>query len=415
MKMKHGLKISVALGLCFLVIGILGNAWSLGISTPILKIFVSGLDLLFLGTGILLLTYQEKIIKEVLLLFGTLLCCFIIAESYYRIFDPFPYVGWWEINYNEYGNLLKYDRILGWSGIPNETAEFITENSKTLLQHNEFGFRDVSHRGDQKKPAIVFLGDSFAWGYELNWDEMFVNMLRKKLPNYEIFNLSLRGYGTDQELIAFKRWQYQGPVKFVIVMFNVTDFVDNSRFIRYGRFKPKFEVRDGTLFLTHVPVIEIKRWQTEKDLARPQPSLQDRLKGLIRQSHFINEICFRVSHLKQFKKQKPNWDFSQIEKKEDNLTSQILQGLNQDVTSRGAQLVVMAIPAKEQFLAKGEYVPYQSRVEKICRALNVTYVDLAPVLKRSVSRPYFRYGAHWNKHGNVIIANTIYDYLKKRL
>ena len=130
--------------------------------------------------------------------------------------------------------------MLGWSGVPSGIAPFVTPNSKTLLKNNRFGFRDIEHTEDSGKEAIVFLGDSFTGGYEVNFNEMFVNILRPKLPHYEIFNLSHRGHGTDQQLLTFKHWRYDGPIKLVVLMFSENDFRDN-----YAAFT------DGQINATH--------------------------------------------------------------------------------------------------------------------------------------------------------------------
>ena len=113
--------------------------------------------------------------------------------------DPFPYIGPEEVSRTEHGNLSEYDPVLGWRGVPAGVAEFTTQNISIKLEHNKKGYRDIDHSEDSDKPAIVLLGDSFTWGYEIEFENMFANLLREMLPKYEIFNLSHRGYGTDQE------------------------------------------------------------------------------------------------------------------------------------------------------------------------------------------------------------------------
>ena len=128
------------------------------------------------------------------LLFGTLLFCFITIEVGYRVLDPFPFISEDEFNVIEHGNLSKYDPTLGWTGVPGGNAEFVTRNNKVWLANNGQGFRDIEHKdSSDKKPAIAFLGDSFTWGFEVEFADMFVNRLRDRLPRYEIFNLSHRG------------------------------------------------------------------------------------------------------------------------------------------------------------------------------------------------------------------------------
>ena len=82
----------------------------------------------------------------------------------YRVLDPFPFFSRNDTNHAEYGNLTTYDQTLGWKGVSGK-AEFITENNRVWLTHNGDGYRDIDHKDSRdKKPAIVFLGDSFHMG-----------------------------------------------------------------------------------------------------------------------------------------------------------------------------------------------------------------------------------------------------------
>src|SRR5262252_3294345 len=112
-----------------------------------------------------------------------------------------------------------------------------------MVGDNGHGFRDIEHKdsGD-KKPAIVFLGDSFTWGFEVESAQMFVNRLRDRLPGYEIFNLAHRGYGTDQEFLTFKQWSDNPPLKFVFLMFCENDVDDNNSSVRYDKPKPQYQL-----------------------------------------------------------------------------------------------------------------------------------------------------------------------------
>jgi len=101
----------------------------------------------------------RPILKNIALLLGSLVFSFVVIESGYRVFDPFPFFSPDEINRTEHGNLSDYDWILGWKGVPGET-EFTTENKRIRLAHNAAGFRDIEHQDSEHKPALVFLGIS---------------------------------------------------------------------------------------------------------------------------------------------------------------------------------------------------------------------------------------------------------------
>ncbi len=134
-------------------------------------------------------------------------------------------------------------------------AEFVTRNNRVWLAHNQLGFRDIEHdESSSEKPAIAFLGDSFTWGYEVEFEEMFVNRLRGRFPGYDVYNLAHRGYGTDQAYLAFKNWETERPVALVVLMFSENDVGDNSTDFNYAKPKPKFVVEQDELILTGVPV-----------------------------------------------------------------------------------------------------------------------------------------------------------------
>ena len=88
----------------------------------------------------------------------------------------------------------RYDPELGWFPIANSKKGFT--GSRTIhIEHNSRGFRDVEHVVGAK-PRIIFLGDSFVWGYDVEQSEdCFSGVLpgqrrRGQLTQYALRNLS---------------------------------------------------------------------------------------------------------------------------------------------------------------------------------------------------------------------------------
>src|SRR6266540_4873193 len=97
----------------------------------------------------------------------------------------------------------RYDPELGWFPISNSKKIFT--GSRTIhVEHNSRGFRETNHVLDTK-PRIIFLGDSFVWGYDVEQNERFTDKLRDKLAGWSVYNLGVSGYGTDQEYLLLKR------------------------------------------------------------------------------------------------------------------------------------------------------------------------------------------------------------------
>lgn len=344
------------------------------------------------------------------LVLGSLLVCFIIIETGYRLLDPFPYYSEEEINATEHGNLSQYDDILGWKGVPGGRGVLVTMSNKVRLQHNKQGFRDIEHdKSSELRPAIVFLGDSFTWGHEVEFKDTFVSILRDRLPDYSLFNLAHRGYGTDQSLLTFKQWSYNGPIQLVILMFSENDVNDNNADFRWEKPKPMFQIVENQLVLTGVPVPKLEQWASPSPSVPPPPKWKKWMKRLLYWSHFFQDIAFRIKLT--LRPSKDGLEQDTTEKTDLILTSRILQELKKDVERRSATLIVSFIPSKAEIEDLVDSPPYQLEIAAVCQNLDLKYFDLAPYLKKAWFRTYFRRNMHLNARGNRIVADALYEYL----
>lgn len=347
-------------------------------------------------------------LKKLSLLFAG--CCvgFLLIEVAYRLVDPFPYYPPWQINVTEHGNLSQYDAELGWKGVPNARELFVTHNAKVWLEHNALGFRDIAPEDrSSDKPALVFLGDSFTWGFEVEFENMFVNLIRRELPGYEVFNLAHRGYGTDQALLTFRRWHDARPLDRVVLMFSENDPEENNSDFEYSKPKPKFEVVGDELVLTGVPVPRTEAWQAPRADGEERKTFVEYAAYFAYRSHFLHDLSHRIKGL--FKKDVvPFGDAEDLE-----LTRRILRELRDEVAGRGGRLAVVAIPSKLEFMSIDGYVPYQHRLRPLCAELDVDYLDLGPALETSWLSTYYRAGMHWNRRGHAVAASAILEFLNR--
>lgn len=363
---------------------------------------------------------RSILLPNVTLLLGSLVLSFLIIEAYYRVFDPFPYFSPDEFNFigepgvtaNQFPNLSEYDETLGWKGISGAKEEYVDDNNRVLLMHNGQGFRDVEHDDlAMQKEAIVFLGDSFTWGFEVEFGEMFVNRLRGKLPTYTIVNLSHRGYGTDQELLTFKRWCCKVLIRKVILMFCENDVNDNKSTWRYGKTKPAYQIVEGRLVLTNVPVPKVDTGEGFRGAGPVLASRWQTFKRVLMHSHFLHDIAWRsYLILHPEKQQLPGVNRGPHESGL-LLTSLILRELKDEVEKAGATLLVVFIPSKKEIEQLAKSPPYQIEIADICEKLGIEYLDLAPKFKKSWRRTYYRIDMHWNAHGHEIAADVLHDYL----
>lgn len=333
---------------------------------------------------------------------------FLLIEATYRLVDPFPYYPPWQTNLTEHGNLSQYDPELGWKGVPNARELFVSHNAKVWLEHNGLGFRDIAaEERSPDKPAVVFLGDSFTWGFEVEFEDMFVNLIRRELAGFEVFNLAHRGYGTDQALLTFRRWHDARPLERVVLMFSENDPEENNSDYEYSKPKPKFEVVDDELVLSGVPVPHSEDWRSSRADREERKNFKEYAAYLAYRSHFLHDLSHRVKGL--FEEDV----VASVDDEDLELTRRILRALRDEVAARGGRLAVVAIPSKLEFMSIDGYLPYQHRLRTLCAELEIEYLDLGPALDRPWLGTYYRAGMHWNRRGHAVAAAAILEFLRR--
>lgn len=353
---------------------------------------------------------MKRVLKRLLLACVALLVAFTAVEILCRALDPFPYVPDWERSDTLHGGPWAYDEEVGWKGVPSDEWHLATESGRFTVRHNAQGFRDVEETGrDPGKGAIVFLGDSFTWGYQVEADEMFVERLRPRFRDFEIRNLAHCGYGTDQELLTFERWSAPGNARLVVLVVCENDFADNASAVRYEKNKPRFVVEDGRLVLANVPVP-----RAEPPSPRPAPrrpaGLKQSVKDVLLRLHALHAVYSAL----EARGQDPGALAArsvEANRGDPKVTALLVARLNEAAAARGARLAVVAIPSKLEFQRGVPYEPYQRDLERICAELKVAYLDLAPAMKGSLLRTYLRMDMHWTAHGHAVAADAIEEFL----
>ncbi len=187
----------------------------------------------------------------------------VVIELGLRIFD-LPYQTSWEPN--EYRR-AQFDPEIGWTYIPNKSIRhrFVDGQPEIAVYTDNNGSRVYAqgvHR-DKSIPTALFIGCSFTFGFGVPYEETFVGRLETNPEfNYQVVNLGVEAYGTDQALLLLKRSFGQYNTKAVVYTF-VADHVnrnhnyDRRLIFRGARFvgtKPLFSLdRSGNLKLKKRP------------------------------------------------------------------------------------------------------------------------------------------------------------------
>jgi len=272
---------------------------------------------------------------------------------------------------NERSLTYGYDAELGWAPIPHSSS--VVTNARTIhVQHNSLGFRDIEFERDAR-PRILFLGDSFVWGVDAEADERFTDLLRTRMPGFNIVNAGVSGYGTDQEYLLLQRiWPKIQPAVVVLMFCADNDRLDNVANIRYdGYQKPYFATTaDGTLELRGQPV------PTSRQL-------------YIKQNWLVRHLWLaRVAAFAYVEIAHPGIDVP-------DPTEKIVRRMREFVEAHGAKLIV----------------GLQSRDDKLISLLNAERI---PFVSLDGAESYAsQYGSHWTPAGQKLVAERLFGLLSE--
>jgi hypothetical protein len=137
----------------------------------------------------------------------------------------------------------EYDAELGWRNRAGVHVRIAGAGSTYEVRLNSRG-----HRGPERAPAkppgvkrVVLLGDSTSWGWGVDDQDMFSRRVEAALPQVEVINLAVPGYGTDQELWALERDGLAFAPDLVLLGFVWNDVVGNKFPVMHGMQKPLFQ------------------------------------------------------------------------------------------------------------------------------------------------------------------------------
>jgi hypothetical protein len=268
----------------------------------------------------------------------------------------------------------RYDSELGWFPVENGVTEF---NASRLIhvRNNGDGFRDRPH-GPKTKKRLAVVGDSSVWGYDVEANERFTEKLQSRLPDWEVLNLGVSGYGTDQELLILRKWFDRYQPDLVLLVFSDNDMVeDRLNIIHGGYYKPYFESVGQTLVLRGIPVPKCLRYYRLEHPLLFKSALAQALLGRYLAWRVPEHFCVQ------------------------NLAWPLLESMKHYVESKGAKFVV------------GFVSDYRGGKKfSVCEQLKVDYLlmlDPADAAKYS----YPAHGNHWTPDGHDLVCERLCKFL----
>lgn len=260
----------------------------------------------------------------------------------------------------------------------------LNTNSRGLRGRSEYSYSRVPG-----KHRILVLGDSFSFGEEVGDRETFSSYLERLLPNTEVINLGVHGYGHDQMLLYLREEGLKYKPDIILLGFLYYDLERNLLSFRdYA--KPKFRLTRHGLKLENHPV--------------PKPS--DILKKEFFRSKALDLWTIFFNRWA--------WENGVNGRKMRRLGAAILDEIAEESRRIGAVPVYVYFPneidfnnffddktPREKFLL--EYCKSRDSVK--CTSVRPAFLDQ---WKKSKSVDYY---GHWDHEGHLLAAYTIRDFL----
>jgi lysophospholipase L1-like esterase len=371
----------------------------------------------------------------VLLVLGSVALSLILGETALRL------GGYDEKGKVHLNSFTEYDPTLGWRTRRNPSTEFVTSEYKTTLQYGPTGLRGpVQGTPGYAKSAnvsrIVVLGDSFVDGFTVPLQDRVTEVMTGLLPNYEVINLGVSGYSTDQELLMLEQegWKYQPDL--VVLFFYFNDiWMNGDRILSGATEKPFFNIdENGDLVLKNVPV------------PRPVPALEERSKlyALVRTAIKSRPWLYtRASSALGHRTPPPltspmpagaggTADQFKVYKKTETpelkirwtITQALLRRMNQESQQRGSRFVVFYVPTRIELSSiewdsdhiPPEFDPRQvsMKIARICGEEQIPFIDPSSRFREATMQGplYYKHDVHWNSAGHHLAAKILAEYVR---
>jgi len=292
----------------------------------------------------------------------------------------------------ERAKFWRYDPLLGWANQPNSSGQFNHVDFSVSVTHNADGLRDRDYPLERtEKKRMLLIGDSFTWGFGVEADETFGELLEAAHPDWEIINAGVSGYSTDQQYLYLRErgMRYKPDVVVALVFYD--GLAGNVQDQAYLWNKPSFSIANGRLEMQQSVVPQVS-WQTR--------FLREAMHG-----SYLGKMAFQVwrsygpGHEMQYSVDGTN----QFGVTEDAkfMTIMLLAEMSQLCNQHGAQLVVLGQKIETVLL---------ERIQREGKRKGFTIYPVDPFFNGDSAPYYFPHDAHWNARGHRKVAATIDAY-----
>ncbi|PWB73270.1 MAG: hypothetical protein C3F15_10035 [Holophagae bacterium] len=261
------------------------------------------------------------------------------------------------------------------------------------LNSNSAGMRGV--REFSTEPAdgmtrIVLLGDSFAFGEEVADSETFAHRLQELLPQVEVLNLGVHGYGHDQMLVYLREEGLRYHPDIVLLGFVQDDMQRNMLSFRdYA--KPRFELADGALELRSSPV----------------PAPDEVVAGERYRSRFLDLV--------DMVGQAALWRSGVNQRRMEAVTAALLDEIAEASAAGGAATAFFYLPHSEELTNPDLTLDAERFFTDYCDERDALCLNLRPTFRQRMAHGFaVKTPGHWQESGHQLVAEALAVFLAEK-
>jgi len=278
---------------------------------------------------------------------------------------------------------------------------YIGRSYKVFTDSNGARIAEKNINDEKKTNEILLIGDSFSFGYGVNYEDTFAYILQLNL-DVNINNLSVSGYGTVQSLKMLKK------------------NLKNEKIIIYGfiedhlrRNVVKCGFIDG-IYCIHVPYASLSKEGNIKIVEKVETNNfdinQTYNQRLVERDYFhIKDLYYGIKYMKDsfYKRAGFYKDRYEINEKIIILKS-LLQEMLDIANEKGAKLIFVNLDLHS---SKEVY----NNISKSELKEDIYFLDAAPkvINKNDLSKLFIKHDGHPNANGHNYFADELTRFLKK--
>ena len=337
----------------------------------------------------------RKFFINSILLFTSIICCLIILDFGVRFIMP-HYDPSGHVNFTTNTDGVPISAIQGSFRQIKNTGDYNVE-----IKINSLGLRDNKELKSSTPLDYFVVGDSFSFGWGVEEEERFSNVLDQLLPRSRVFNISIpTDFDGYQKLISYAE-KNGALIKNLIIGVTMENDIQNYNLSTKPINKKPFRPAKRALGLTAI-----------KYFLRDNSAVYFFITSIIQQNPklraFAQNLGLIVSNLKVIKNQ--TYDKERIQKSARKLHS----------ISKNIEILVLLIPSRGLWVGEPEDRKiarqiHQSFISEI-KKFKIEYIDLRQIMELADNPMgfHFKNDGHWTRKAHNIAGVALAKRINSR-